>query len=278
MLSNIEKGNQLEDAVKAIETVILKESSKFSEDSIKIHGKKILSVNGVKHEIDVYVEVSHAPGYESIFIFECKNWKGKVGKNEIIVFSEKIAVSCASRGYFIAKKFTRDAKAQAKKDPRIMLLTAYYYTPIGRTKFPNLNFINTIESRSNVTMLLFGEKTGVKRVSTQGKKIIEIGVPHEAQNFIHDLVENTLNTFAMRYPEGTHKLEFSHLYEYEMGQLFLDSESIRSIEINVVASIEKIVASVISTYDVSSRGRSIMVGVDSNMLSLRAQIIELTNA
>ena len=45
-----------------------------------------------------------------------------VDKNEIIIFSEKIAVSKATQGYVVAKSFTTGAKAQAKQDTRITLL------------------------------------------------------------------------------------------------------------------------------------------------------------
>jgi hypothetical protein len=78
----------------------------------------------VKHEIDLWVSVAIAKGYNSIFIFECKNWEDKVSKNEIIVFSEKIDVTNAQKGFFVAKSFTKDAVAQAAKDARRQLLTA----------------------------------------------------------------------------------------------------------------------------------------------------------
>src|SRR5689334_20905416 len=63
--------------------------------------------------------VGVAKGYTVTFIFECKNWEDAVGKNEIIIFSEKIDAVSAQRGYFVAKSFTRDAEAQALKDPRM---------------------------------------------------------------------------------------------------------------------------------------------------------------
>src|SRR5260370_2401213 len=55
-------------------------------------------------------------------MFECKNWREVDGKNEIIIFSEKIDVSSATSGCFVAKSYTSDAVNQAKQDPRITLL------------------------------------------------------------------------------------------------------------------------------------------------------------
>src|SRR5258708_31832469 len=86
-------------------------------------------VKEVGHEIDFYLTADLAPGYKPIFIFECKNWKEAVGKNEIIIFSEKIDVSRATSGCFVAKSYTSDAVNQAKQAPRITLLLASEYDP-----------------------------------------------------------------------------------------------------------------------------------------------------
>jgi hypothetical protein len=83
-----DKGDALENAVAAIEEVILRSSAGIGRKPI-IEKKKIITVNGVRHEIDVCVTADLAPGYKPVFIFECKNWKEAVNKNEIIIFSER---------------------------------------------------------------------------------------------------------------------------------------------------------------------------------------------
>lgn len=124
-----EKGHALEIAVHAIESVILESSPSLRGQPFEIERRKILTVDDVRHEIDVYARVGAATGYESIFIFECKNWEAPVSKNEIIIFSEKIDVAVAQRGYCVAKKFTKDALAQAAKDPRVTILYATEHDP-----------------------------------------------------------------------------------------------------------------------------------------------------
>lgn len=101
-----EKGDALEKAVELIERFILDDNSNAT---VTIEPKKIVVVNKVKHEIDIYITIDHGKGYKGLFIFECKNWAKKVDKNEIIVFSKKIEVTSAQKGYFIAKSFTDDA-------------------------------------------------------------------------------------------------------------------------------------------------------------------------
>src|SRR5271157_2870091 len=99
MMTPKEKGSALEQAVRGIETVILRSSPNLREDTFTIECNKIITVNGVRHEIDVYVKVAIAGGYTATFIFECKNWEEAVGKNEIIVFAEKIRAASAQEGF-----------------------------------------------------------------------------------------------------------------------------------------------------------------------------------
>ena len=69
-----EKDDALENAVAAIEEVILHSSAGLGRKPI-VEKKKIIIVNEIRHEIYVYVTADLAPGYKSIFIFECTNWK-----------------------------------------------------------------------------------------------------------------------------------------------------------------------------------------------------------
>ena len=119
-----QKGDDLEKAVHAIEDTILKIAPGFAEGTFRIESKRIISLEGVRHEIDLFVTAALPNGYQAVFVFECKNWADKVGKNEVIVFSEKVKAATAQKGFFVARAFTKDAKAQAAKDPRIQLLTA----------------------------------------------------------------------------------------------------------------------------------------------------------
>jgi hypothetical protein len=99
MVSANGKGNALEMAVRAIEATILRALPNYSEKTFRIESKKIINVGGVRHEIDIWVSVELGSGYDALFIFECKNWQEKVGKNEIIVFSEKISAIRAQKGF-----------------------------------------------------------------------------------------------------------------------------------------------------------------------------------
>lgn len=275
------KGNELEEAVRAIENAILRSFPGYSESTFKIEGNRVLIRDGVRHEIDVYVTAYLATGYESIFIFECKNWDAKVGKNEIIVFSEKIAVSGAQRGFFVAKSFTKDAKAQARKDARIQVLMASNFEPTTRLIFPRIQLLHTITTDANVLIDGFDEKGTLKEIIFSGKTISINGTSAPADEYIKNMViaarDAELNmTRTQLLPEGQHQIKFGHLAEFDKGDAFLDLKPIKTINISGNAQVDIVLGSVLSIYEVQSRGRMLIVNANSHGVELQAQIIEAT--
>ncbi len=120
--TNQEKGDSLEEALKHIETLFLK-SSNIDPSKITITQKYKLNDDGTDHEIDLYVEINHGHNYKVISIFECKNWKKKIGKELIPDFAKKVDIVNAHIGLFIARDFSSDAYGYVKKHfPKVKLL------------------------------------------------------------------------------------------------------------------------------------------------------------
>jgi hypothetical protein len=116
-------GKSLERATELIERHILDHIEKKDIGQVRIQSNKIITIKGVRHEIDIYVTVDLKIGTQLIYIFECKNYKSKViSKNDIIIFDEKINVIGAQKGYFVAKKYSKDSINRAAESPRIELL------------------------------------------------------------------------------------------------------------------------------------------------------------
>ena len=159
--SSNEKGRELEEAVLAIERAILGVDGTDAASSIRIEPRKIVTVAGVRHEYDLWVELRGVPGYESLFVFECKNWSDKVGKNEVIVFSAKVAAVQAQRGFLVAREYTADARAQAALDPRIQLLDVRK-EEYDRFRAPMFPMIQINESHQSAVQL-FPPAAGQKR-------------------------------------------------------------------------------------------------------------------
>jgi len=67
-------GKSLERATELIETHILNHIQKGDIGEITIQNNKIVTVNGVKNEIDVHITIDLKVGTSLIYIFECKNY------------------------------------------------------------------------------------------------------------------------------------------------------------------------------------------------------------
>jgi restriction endonuclease len=255
-----EKGNALEIAVAAIERHILTRSPGLREDTFVIEGKKIIQVGGVHHEIDIFVTIDSAPGYKSVFIFECKNWTDAVGKNEIVIFAEKIDAAKAQHGYFIAKSFTRDAEAQANKDPRIILLIATEHDPTG-LPVP-FDFHGVIPELGSVDVCFRSWNSSNADDSPVDTTAVTAQFQGSAINLKEYLIKwawevcgESMRTFrSQRLPEGVYDRTAESIREFPKGELLLDGEPIKSATLHVPFKV-RVFRTVTSHFEVASRGR-----------------------
>jgi len=257
-----DKGDALENAVAAIEEVILQSSAGIGRKPI-IEKKRILIVNGVRHEIDVYVTVDSAPGYRSIFIFECKNWKEAVGKNEIIVFSEKIDVSRATSGCFVAKSYTSDAVNQAKQDPRITLLLAAEHDP--ETGAEAFQFFTRSPEMTKLDVTMFKRGSAgldPKPISFDTAKLECLGrvvnFPAQLNLWSISVCENDLMAFFEEpVPAGVYHRAVDGDLRFPPGQVFVNYDEVEKLTLHVEYKVTVAQVPVISHFEVKSRGRCI---------------------
>jgi Restriction endonuclease len=255
-----EKGEALEAAVVAIEQHILQTSpASFARPLIK--RRKIIQIGGVHHEIDLHVTIPSASGYESTYIFECKNWQEAVNKNEIIVFSEKIDAAKASLGYFVAKAFTADAEAQAKKDPRLILLKATEHDPkevpvpvelFGR--FPSLTKVKVIISpRGSKGLNQNSIRVENARATYLGKNI---DLLPQVDAWTKEACDGEVATFNSTIaPEGVFEKVLDCELRFPSGDLIINEQDIDKISLHIEYKITVEKSKMVSHFEVESRGR-----------------------
>ena len=264
MSTPLQKGDQLENAVKAIEETILRDSPAFAENSFRIESKKLLISQGVKHEIDLFVSVNISIGYEAIFIFECKNWEDKVNKNEIIVFSEKISVANAQRGFFVRKSFTKDAIAQAAKDPRTQLLVAADFSN-GNVQVP-FDFHILILDGSHIELAFDARikenperpnRARVSEIVLDGESVSLQVVASKLSDRIWDERSKTFR--SDKEPEGIHSLMAEGIITFEPGRLFANGREIAAVKYKCEFKARVARPPVVSYFSVENRGRSMQL-------------------
>lgn len=276
-----DKGDALEDAVRAIETAILRSSPAFSEGTFVIEAKKILVVDDVRHEIDLHVTATLAPAYDTVFIFECKNWRDKVGKNEIVVFSEKIKVARAQRGFFVATGLTADAVAQAKLDPRIELLEAAELDPTSIMVPGSFHGINVGNTKANVSFhegLTLGKKS--TPIDSASAVLVVNGATVDTRQFVEGIIAGVRDARVNSFPslavaEGAHEVPFEGERVFSSGEVTVDGRSVRRVVVTGSAEVTVKKAVVVSAYEVATRGRQISVKVIMPFGEILASFVEI---
>src|SRR6266446_6691895 len=227
-------------AVQAIESAILRTFPGYSENTFHIETRKIVTADGVRHEIDIWVKVELGTGYDAAFIFECRNWQEKISKNDIIVFSEKIRVTSAQKGYFVARSFTKDAVAQAKKDQRIILLKVNDLPSNGIPIPFGFHGINLEGIAGDVRMTL-RRKAGTEAqpvpINPSTSQLIIDGQKVDGSQYINEWMTAEADARSQRFPsttadEGVHELEFDAIREFAGGRATLDGDDLLSISVN----------------------------------------------
>jgi hypothetical protein len=268
-----EKGDALEEAVRLIEAMILDTSPGAKDTVVTIERKKIVIVQGVKHEIDLFITIDLGKGYTAFYIFECKNWIKGVGKNSIIVFSEKINVTKAQKGYFIAKRFGKHAIAQAKKDNRVELLTATTELDVLPPFITSFHMVHEVSSRTDLSLrvvtnnprdLVGHTDTSKIRVRLRNE---ELSYQEFAQH-IHDIVFNDVMNHEPtgRFSEGIYPYDRTRIFTYQPGELFIDGLECRELEAHVTWESQILYPKIVSQFDIQTRGRVVTQEFDKDKL------------
>lgn len=254
------KGDALEKAVQLLEAFILGTNPATKDAIVTIEPKKIVDVNGVKHEIDIYITIDSGKGYKAIYIFECKNWIKKVDKNEIIVFSKKVDVVHAQTGFFIAKSFTRDAEAQAEQDGRLKLLIATEELDTSTRLIVDFHiFLNTdVHSYSNFTVRPFKSDT------LTDESFVSYNNEHLLLRTFNERIRQRLIDETMRSVPPTNFVDDACSYEITKTVLFqkpheliIESQECYRLDMNVTWKTRIIHPPIVSKFDIKTRGRVI---------------------
>src|ERR1700735_310693 len=261
MPTSIEKGDALHIAVCAIERHILAASPLLEESSFVIEQKKVVIVGEVRHEIDIFVTVDPASGYGSAHIFECKNWKKAVGKTEILDFSEKVRAVNAAHGYFVAKSFSRYAKAQAIKDSRITLLTASEQDPTTSILPNGFHMITAVPTHLDVTFYERGSNHAtVVPVDIFSARLRVRGAEMLLSDYLVPWADQAKNDHVLHFatgslPEGRYEREACCTRKFEAGEFILNDKDIEMAAIWVQYYVDLHRPAIISHFEVETRGR-----------------------
>ena len=247
----------------SIERHILGTSPTLKEESFIIESKKIINVGGVHHEIDIFVTIDPGDGYKSIFIFECKNWRESVGKNEVVVFAEKISATQAQHGYFVAKSFTKDAEAQASTNARISLLRADEREPSDAPVPFGFHIVMLIAVNGATTFFARGgDHSKTNPLSLDGSTAKLAGTVIDLKAYLNQWAIDAAHTDSRsfrseRVPDGEHERTAKVCREFQPGEFLLNERDVERAESSVTYNLRVIRPAVVSYFEIQTRGRAV---------------------
>jgi hypothetical protein len=263
-----QKGKSLEMAVHALESAILRRSPGYNEKTFHIAGRKIISMAGVHHEIDIWVNVEIGDGYSATFIFECKNQKAKVGKNDIVAFAEKIKAAQAQTGFFVAKSFTRDAKAQASVEPRIQLLCVRQL-PIDEVPLPIQCFhAIVVESREIKCCVEHGSEYGTATIVDLSTASFTIeGETLDLSAYLNEWSNEEISKRQDRFrsesvAEGVYPLAFEASRVFSDRDVMMNHERVAQMTLSGAVQVRVVRGTIVSRFEVETRGRIFRCSVE----------------
>jgi hypothetical protein len=256
-----EKGTELEQAIGAIERRILRANPNLSEKSYTIDFRKIIVVDGVKHEIDVWIEFDLGSGYKSIFIFEARNWDKTVGKDHIIVFSAKIAAANAQAGFFVAKSLSKSPWAAAENDARIRILKATDDFAIS-DRVRTFHVAHQDQSKSHADFQLVVKPVPLipPSFNLEAATLTLNGDQIDYQGYANGLVrrlihEHSLTVPSQRMDDGVYWFDVTKEFDITPDVMLVDGYEVQSIKMKLRYPFEIIRAPIVSKFDIETRGR-----------------------
>ncbi|SRR6266516_384056 len=257
------KGDALEKAVQLLEAYILGTNPSTKEAIVTIEPKKIVVVNGVKHEIDIYITIDYGKGYKAIFIFECKNWTKKVDKDEIIVFSKKVEIVRAQTGYFIANSFTRDAEAQAEQDGRLKLLTATEELDTSTHLIADFHISLNTDVNSHNNFYILRSKEIFKPSTLTDESFVRYNNEHLLLRTFNErirqrLIDETMQSVPpIAFVDDACSYKITKSLVFQPPELIIEGQECYRLDMTVEWKTRIIRPSIVSKFDIKTRGRVI---------------------
>ena len=254
------KGSALERAVRLIQEAILESDPKLRGSRFTIEKNKIVEVAGVHHEIDVYVKTLPDSAFESVLIFECKDWKKPVNKNEVMILAGKVDAIRANCGFLVARRLTKDAAAQVKSNQRIRFIQCSHEI---RGAFDGLDVLDSVHNTDHASIGL--KHRGVPPVELPPKIEIAavkcrlngqaVDIQAYANQCIHQIVAADYKANSAKYlNEGTHPSAGDIRIDFTPGQFTVNDEDIEwmTVEVRFTVTIRK--RKIVSKFELEGHG------------------------
>jgi hypothetical protein len=168
-------------------------------------------------------------------------------------------------GFFVAKSFTRDARAQAKAEPRIQLLCVREL-PIDEVPVPIQRFHGVMEvegSRQSECRIVHGFEHGtVTEVDLSTASFTIDGEGQDLGAYLRDWINEEISKRQRAFrsesvAEGVYPLEFGASRVFSDRAVAVNHERVEQMTVSGSVQMRVLNGVIVSRFEVATRGRSI---------------------
>lgn len=281
------KGDSLEVAVKAVEKAIFEHNPELKDCKYEIESNKIEVIKGVRYEIDVLVKIFKGDGYDSLFIFECKNHSKNVKWEDASKLNEKIKVLNAQKGFLIANGFSKPTKEFIKNnnlENKIELVESIDF--FGNNidfPIPSIDFNNCYKMRDIKIIIFRKDRNNNTQIQVNNLSNLSCTYNGSEINLNDNIINPTLASIKtnkenylkkQKLPDGEYEQLLNETSNYT--DLFVDGFEIEKIEYKFKCTYikKKIYPKVISRFDIGKRGK--FLSMEFEDVDARKLIFELS--
>jgi hypothetical protein len=280
--TNRNDGHTLERAVEFIQKAILTKRPEFQSAAKLIERNKIITVQGVRHEIDVCVTLNPQTAYAATYVFECKDHREPVGKAHVSILVDKLNALGATKGFLVARKLTKDARNRIKQDNRIAFVkfTDDFESPFQPTLWHTIYTPKEImlEAKSWGS----GPVTAHKTLEWEGKEVWFQAKRIEFMGFVYSQCERLASDYSKGSPQepknGKWRFQQAAKLEFEPGELRVGESNFEWLYIVAEFEAETVSKEVRAKYQLDEHGRSWELEPLENLLpgkNLRVIVTEI---
>jgi hypothetical protein len=253
-------GTELENAVRAIEQMIISQNPALSQAPFKIEPKHIVSLpNGERHEIDVLVTINDGSTYASLHAFECKNRQDPASQSDVTVLADKVRVlsvfrSLPTKGILVSRAFTSCAKAKAEANGiQLVPFDDAVWFPLASLNVSGVGF--TIgECRTKIRSWIPGAFSAPADPVTTPCKFREHIM--RFPEFLHFLATRRLRSKgALAQGAGEYSGQDACGFSFAKEELTIDGCEIDEIELHFSYQITIRPGHLLSTFSIQDKGR-----------------------
>lgn len=276
-----QKGDLLEYAVHQIEEALITQYPALAGAEATIERNRIFTVDGVRHEADLWITVAPNTPYETQHLIECKNYKKPVGSGEVHKLAEKKSSLRAAKALLIARQFTRDATNAAKKHGiQLAKVSDDFWSPIDALRC----IATSHQCKQALLSLNFYKSDALERtgpINSNTPCQID-GRPTMVGAYIEPLLMHHLGALGSRDPrinlEGQHTGRTEFAYDFDHGEFKIKDEEVARVVVKSEYVLDVSHGKLSVKFSVEGRGGFVRMEYPNGTFGLDRPSIEILTA